>query len=46
MRSALVSTALAAGLALGGAPLLAAPAWAPALPAAQWSLRPRPQLRP
>ncbi len=28
MRSALVSTALAAGLALGGAPLLAAPAWA------------------
>ncbi len=28
MRTALVSTALAAGLALGGAPLLAAPAWA------------------
>jgi len=28
MRTALVSTALATGIALGGAPLLAAPAWA------------------
>jgi hypothetical protein len=32
MRTALVSTALAAGLALGGAPLLAAPAWAGSTP--------------
>ncbi len=32
MRTALVSTALATGIALGGAPLLAAPAWAGSTP--------------
>ncbi len=32
MRTALLSTALATGIALGGAPLLAAPAWAGGTP--------------
>jgi len=32
MRTALLSTALATGIALGGAPLLAAPAWAASPP--------------
>jgi len=32
MRTALVSIALATGIALGGAPLLAAPAWAASTP--------------
>ncbi len=32
MRTALLSTALATGIALGGAPLLAAPAWAGSIP--------------
>jgi hypothetical protein len=32
MRTALLSTALATGIALGGAPLLAAPAWAGSTP--------------
>ncbi len=32
MRTALLSTALAIGVALGGAPLLAAPAWAGSIP--------------
>jgi len=31
-RTALLSTALATGIALGGAPLLAAPAWAGSIP--------------
>jgi len=32
MRTALLSTALATGIALGGAPLVAAPAWAGSTP--------------
>jgi hypothetical protein len=48
MRTAQLSTALATGIALGGAPLLAAPAWAGSIPstAVATAATPTPALAP